>query len=245
MIDAFYQAFTKQLQEQFETQHDSMLAAAKLMSDCIEADGVIHAFGSGHSQMFAMELFYRSGGLVPINALLYPHMSVSPMAMLSSVFERLEGWALQALEMETIGKADIMICASVSGRNGSTVDMALAAKALGMKVIALTSKAYSNQVPSRHSSGEKLMDIADVVIDIKCPLGDASMEVEGVESRFGATSSILGMAILESLVSQTVANLAEKGIEVPLWVSANLDSERGKAINQANMEKYKHRLRFL
>lgn len=89
------------------------------------------------------------------------------------------------------------------------------------------------------------MDIADVVIDIKCPLGDASMEVEGVESRFGATSSILGMAILESLVSQTVANLAEKGIEVPLWVSANLDSERGKAINQANMEKYKHRLRFL
>lgn len=245
MIDAFYQEFTNQLKEQFESEKESMLVAAQLMSDCIENDGVVHAFGSGHSQMFAMELFYRSGGLVPINALLYPHMSISPMAMLSSVFERLEGWALPALEMESIGEADIMICASVSGRNGSTVDMALAAKEKGMKVIALTSIAYSEQVPSRHSSGKKLMDIADVVIDLKCPLGDASMETKGVESRFGATSSILGMAIIEALACQTVENLAKKGIEVPLWVSANLDSAKGKASNQANMKKYKDRVRFL
>jgi uncharacterized phosphosugar-binding protein len=230
---------------QFEQEQTSMKQAAKLMSNCIVKDGLIHVFGSGHSQMFAMELFYRSGGLVPINALLYPQMAVAPMATMSSVFERMEGFAQQALELENIGPHDVMIIASVSGRNGSTVDIALAAKAKGMPIIALTSKAYSESVPSRHSSSKRLFELADVVIDLKCPLGDASMSIEGVVSKFASTSSILGMAVLEALVSQTVANLVQENIEPPLWVSANLDSRQGEVINKAHVRKYKNRIHFL
>lgn len=230
---------------QFEQEQTSMKQAAKLMSNCIVKDGLIHVFGSGHSQMFAMELFYRSGGLVPINALLYPQMAVAPMATMSSVFERMEGFGKQALELENIGPHDVMIIASVSGRNGSTVDIALAAKAKGMPIIALTSKAYSESVPSRHSSSKRLFELADVVIDLKCPLGDASMSIEGVVSKFASTSSILGMAVLEALVSQTVANLVQENIEPPLWVSANLESKQGEAINQAHIRKYKNRIHFL
>ncbi len=230
---------------QFEQEQASMEQAAKLMSDCIVKDGLIHVFGSGHSQMFAMELFYRSGGLVPINALLYPQMAVAPMATMSSVFERMEGFGKQALELENIGPHDVMIIASVSGRNGSTVDIALAAKAKGMPIIALTSKAYSESVPSRHSSSKRLFELADVVIDLKCPLGDASMSIEGVVSKFASTSSILGMAVLEALVSQTVANLVQENIDPPLWVSANLDSRQGEVINQAHVRKYKNRIHFL
>ncbi len=245
IILSFYQELSRQLSLQFEQEADSMQHAAKLMNDCIAADGLIHVFGSGHSQMFAMELFYRSGGLVPINALLYPQMAVAPMAKMSSVFERMEGFAKSALDLENIGPHDVMIIASVSGRNGSTVDVALAAKAKGMPIIALTSKAYSESVPSRHSCNKRLFELADVVIDLKCPLGDASMSIENVESKFASTSSILGMAVLEALVSQTVANLVKLGVNPPLWVSANLESKQGEAINQAHVDKYKNRIRFL
>jgi uncharacterized phosphosugar-binding protein len=245
IILSFYQELTRQLALQFEQEADSMQHAAKLMSDCIAADGLVHVFGSGHSQMFAMELFYRSGGLVPINALLYPQMAVAPMAKMSSVFERMEGFAKSALDLENIGPHDVMIIASVSGRNGSTVDVALAAKAKNIPIIALTSKTYSEAVPSRHSSTKRLFELADVVIDLKCPLGDASMSIDGVASKFASTSSILGMAVLEALVSQTVKNLVESGVNPPLWVSANLESKQGEAINQAHVSKYKNRIRFL
>lgn len=245
IIDTFYLELTRQLEEQFTSEKENIKKAADLMSETIKNNGLIHAFGSGHSQMFALELFYRSGGLVPINALIYPQMSVAPVALLSSVFERMENWASQALDMENISEHDVMIIASVSGRNGATVDMALAAKARNIPVIVLTSVAYSSSVPSRHSTGKKLMDLADVIIDIKCPLGDASMEIEGVDSRFGSTSTILGTAVLEACVSQVVENLHNQGITPPLWVSANLESEKGKASNQENMKKYKNQIRFL
>ncbi len=241
----YYHELKRQLQLQFDQERDSIAQAAKLMSECIAHDGLIHVFGSGHSQMFAMELFYRSGGLVPINALLYPQMSIVPVALMSTMFERMEGFAKSTLELENITPHDVMIVASVSGRNGSTIDMALAAKEQGLQVIALTSIAYSSEVPSRHSSGKKLLDIADVIIDLKCPLGDASMSIAGVRSNFAATSSILGMAVLEALVSQTIENLVDAGIEPPIWVSANLESKQGESINQDHLKKYQNRIRFL
>lgn len=241
----FYLELSKQLHEQFTQEQDSISKSASLMCDAIEHEGLIHVFGSGHSQMFALEMFYRSGGLVPVNALLYPQMSVPPIALMSSVFERLEGWADAALDFENVNSNDVFICASVSGRNGSVIDMALAAKMRGCKIIALTSIKYSSQVASRHSSGHRLMDLADVVIDLKCPLGDASLSIEGVESKFSPTSSILGMAVINALVAQTVENCVKRNIDPPLWVSANLDSRKGEMINKEHVKKYSSRIRFL
>ena len=241
----FYLELSRQLHNQFTEEQESILKAASLMCDSIEHDGLIHVFGSGHSQMFALEMFYRSGGLVPVNALLYPQMGVTPIALMSSVFERLEGWADAALDFESINPSDVFICASISGRNGAVIDMALAAKKRGCKIIALTSLSYSNQVSSRHSSGSKLMELADVVIDIKCPLGDASLSMEGVESHFSPTSSVLGMAVLNAIVAQTVENCVQRNVEPPLWVSGNLDSRKGEIINKEHVKKYSSRIRFL
>lgn len=243
-LDYFNQV-TQQLETQFKEEHAHILEAATLMSEAILHDGLIHVFGSGHSQMFGLEMFYRSGGLVPVNALLYPQMSVVPHALLSSTFERLEGWADQALEFETISNHDVFILSSVSGRNGSVVDMALAAKKRGCKIIALTSLAYSNEVPSRHSSGLKLKDLADVLIDLKCPLGDATCSIEGLESKFAPTSSVLGLAIINALVAQVVENCMERNIEPPVWVSANLESGKGELINKQYVKKYASKIRFL
>lgn len=241
----YYHDVMDQLQRQFSEEHESILHAASLMSHAIENKGLIHVFGSGHSQMFAMEMFYRSGGLVPVNALLYPQMSVPPIALLSSTFERLEGWANDALSFETLSPHDVFIIASVSGRNGAVVDMALAAQKRGCKIIALTSLSYSSHVSSRHSSGYKLMDLADVVIDLKCPLGDATGSMDGVESKFAPTSSVLGMAVLNALVAQVVEHCIERNIDPPLWVSANLDSGKGEQINKQHVKDYASRIRFL
>lgn len=238
-------ALTQQLHDQFNEEHHNIIKSAQLMSNAIIEGGLIHVFGSGHSQMFGLEMFYRSGGLVPVNALLYPQMGVIPHALLSSTFERLEGWADQALEFETISPHDVFILSSVSGRNGSVVDMALAAKKRGCKIIALTSLAYSKSVSSRHSSGYKLMDLADVVIDLKCPLGDATCSIEGLETKFAPTSSVLGLAVINALVAQVVENCMERNTEPPVWVSANLESGKGEMINKEHVKKYASKIRFL
>lgn len=241
----YFSAVMGQLQVQFEEEHDNIIAAAQLMSETIQKDGLIHVFGSGHSQMFGLEMFYRSGGLVPINALLYPQMAVVPHALLSSAFERLEGWADEALALEPVTSHDVFIIASVSGRNGSIVDMALAAKKRGCKIIALTSLAYSTSVTSRHSSGFKLMDLADIIIDLKCPHGDATCAIEGLDVRFAPSSSVLGLSVVNALVAQTVENCVHLGVEPPIWVSANVDSATGAAINRNHVKRYAPRIRFL
>lgn len=122
------------------------------------------------------------------------------------------------------------VIVSISGRNAGVVDMALAAKKIGMKVIALSSKQFANSTTSRHSSGRHLTDVADVVIDIKCVSGDAALSIDGLEPRFCGTSTVLGMSVMESIIAQTVENCAKAGYYPPIYVSSNLD--KGDAINK-------------
>lgn len=197
---------------------------------------MIHVFGCGHSQMFAMEVFYRAGGLVPVNALLIPHMALFPKAKLSTLQERIEGFCGQYLQLEDTDPRDTMIVVSISGRNAGVVDMALEAKAIGMKVIALTSRQFSGSTTSRHSSGKHLADVADVVIDVKCVSGDAALSMDGLEPHFCGTSTVLGMAIMESIIAQTVENCVEAGCIPPIYVSSNLD--KGDAINAQHIKNY-------
>jgi uncharacterized phosphosugar-binding protein len=94
-----------------------------------------------------------------------------------------------------------------------------------MKVVALLSRQFSETTTSRHSSGKKLGDVADVVIDIKCVAGDASLHMDAMEMGFCATSTVLGMVVMESIVAQTVENCVLHGIflrsmSVPIWTEA-------------------------
>ena len=186
--------------------------------------------------MFAMEVFYRAGGLVPVNALLIPHLALFPKAKLSTLQERVEGFADRYLSLEDVDARDTMIIVSISGRNAAVVDMALEAKRVGMKVVALVSKQFAGSTTSRHSSGKNLMDVADVVIDVKCVSGDAALEIDGLEPHFCGTSTVLGMSIMESIIAQTVENCMKAGYVPPIYVSSNLD--RGDAINDKHIKNY-------
>lgn len=225
-----------QLRREATEEHDNIELAATWCADAITKGRLVHVFGCGHSQMFAMEVFYRAGGLVPVNAILIPHMALFPKAKLSTLEERVEGFCDRVLDLQDTSPDDVMIIASISGRNAGVVDMALAAKRIGMKVVALTSKQFSEGVSSRHSSGKNLKDVADCVIDVKCVLGDACLSLPGMEAKFCGTSTVLGMFVMESVVARTVELCAERGVTPPVYVSSNLD--KGDQINDAYIEQY-------
>jgi UPF0309 protein GK1441 len=232
----YYDVIKEQLEQQFTEEKDTIEDAAQYCAKSVLANRVIHVFGCGHSQMFAMEVFYRAGGLVPVNALLIPHLALFPKAKLSTLQERIEGISQQYLDLENTSSEDTMIIVSISGRNAGVVDMALAAKEKGMKVIALSSRQFGSAVTSRHSSGKTLQQVADVLIDIKCVAGDACLSAEGMEAKFCGTSTVLGMAVMESIIARTVEVCVENGYIPPVYVSSNLD--KGDAINAEYIKKY-------
>jgi len=239
----YFRELNRQLSLTESEEAQAISEAAALLTKTIAGDGLIHVFGSGHGQIFAMEMFYRSGGLVPVNPLLMPHLSITPVAKLSTVFERMEGFSKAYLELENVSPQDALIVVSVSGRNGSVVDMAIAAKERGMPVVAITSKSYCDSLPSRHSSGKYLKDFADITIDLKCHHGDACLAIEGVEQKFSATSSVLGIAILQAMTAQIVENLVKAGHRPPIWTSAN--TENGDRLNASYFQEYKNRISSL
>lgn len=236
----YYSIIKEQLESQFEEEGSNIEKAAEYCAQSVMKDRLIHVFGCGHSQMFAMEVFYRAGGLVQVNPLLIPHMALTPKAKLSTIQERIEGFTPSYLDLENTTKEDTMIIVSISGRNAGVVDMALAAKEKGMKVIALTSLEFTNSVTSRHSSEKLLKDVSDVVIDIKCVSGDACLSMDEMEDKFCGTSTVLGMAVMEAIVAQTIENCVNNGYIPPVYVSSNLD--KGDAINKEYIEKYKDRI---
>lgn len=223
-----------------ETQASSIEEAARLVTESLKKGGLLHVFGCGHSQMYGMELFYRAGGLVPVNAILTPALSLEPKAPLSTFGERQEGLAKTILDNEDISQGDVMIVVSTSARNAVPIEMAMEAKQRGLKVIALISKNFADSVTSRHSSGTKVHDHADVVLDNCGDSGDAAMAIEGLESRFGPTSSIIGFSILQAIVVQAVDNLVKDGVNPPIWVSSNLD--KGDLINKNYINQYRSRV---
>lgn len=235
--EEFYKIAMEQLERQFYDELGHIEETAQACAESVKKKRLIHVFGCGHSQMFAMEVFYRAGGLVPVNALLIPHLALFPKAKLSTLQERVEGFSAEYLKLENVSRDDTMIIASISGRNAGVVDMALAAKEIGMKVAALTSEKFSGSVCSRHSSGHNLKDVADVVIDIKCVEGDACLSLPQMEAKFTGTSTILGMTVMDCIMARTVELCVEAGVIPPVYVSSNLD--KGDKINEEYIGQYR------
>jgi uncharacterized phosphosugar-binding protein len=241
--DRYLDAIIGKLEEVRDTQRDAIAVAARTLSDAIAAGGTLWAFGCGHSGLLAQEIYYRAGGLMLVNAIIAPGQSleVKPVPMTSQM-ERLEGYAEILAEAQPMKPGDVAIVISTSGRNAVPIEMAMAASARGLKVIVLTSLAYSRAVPSRHPSGKHLADVADVVLDNGAPAGDAAVELAGLPEPIGPTSGAVGAALLHAVIVQAVANLLEQGIEPPVFLSGNLPE--GDAHNERLMRQYADRIHY-
>ncbi len=197
-------------------------AAADLMTDAIASGHVIHAFGSGHSHMLAEELFYRAGGLVRVRPILFEGLMLHASAPLSTTLERMPGLAAILLSDHPIDAGDVLILGSNSGSNAVTTELASLARAAGARTIGVTSLRHATSSTARVHGGQRLHELVDVAIDNGGAVGDAAVEVEGLGARVAPTSTVVGAAILEALVAETVERLVARGVTPEVYASSNV-----------------------
>lgn len=226
-----------------ETQKEPINAAVDLMFDRFQKGGSMFVFGASHAGIVSEEMFCRAGGSMVINPIFSPTLMLNTRPFtVTSAMERLEGFGDIILDGSPVKEGDVLIIHSVSGRNGVTIDMAMKARKMGVAVIVITSLEYSTKIPSRHSSGKNLYEFGDVVIDNCGVYGDASVEVcEGVIA--GPTSTVSGAAIANMLSVGFAERCAEAGIAPPVFVSANLDTD--KTAGEKLMNKYMDRIHYM
>lgn len=200
-------------------------AAAELIADAIANGKRLFGFGCTHSSLPVQDIAYRAGGLMLVNPIMAPgiaSLDVRPATMTSDI-ERLSGYAKVILDNMPIQEGDVLILVSVSGRNAVPIEMAQIARERGIKVIGVTSRTYTEGVSSRHPSGKKMYDFADVVLDNKVDVGDAMLSAEGVPQKFSPASGVTSNAILHALMSATIEKLLARGITPPVFLAGNVD----------------------
>ena len=217
--------------------------AAATVSETIISGKRLYLFGTGHSHMLAEELFYRAGGLVNVQPILVEPLMLHISASESTLAERVEGYAEKIFAEYRMSEGDTVVIISNSGRNGVIVDMALLCKEKGLNVIALTNLKHTYAGASRHKSGKRLCEIADTVLDNFGCVGDACVNVDGVEGKICPTSTVTGALILNAIVAQAVENCAREGFIPEHFASSNVDG--GDEINNALVNKYKKELKHL
>lgn len=215
--------------------------AAKVLFDTFLKDGIVHIFATGHSHMFAEELFYRAGGLVPIDPVLVPILMQHEGPIRSTKMERLTGLAQNIYDSIDKKEDEPFIIVSNSGINCVPVEMAELAKKDGRTVIAVTSVKASFSSTPRTISQKRLCEVADIIIDNHIPMGDGVIESE--YGKIGAASSIIGSYIAQSLVLEVINLYQEKGMIPPIYQSANTIG--GDEHNKHLYEKYQKRIRML
>jgi len=218
--------------------------AVQLCADALEAGGVMQAFGTGHSEAFAMEIAGRAGGLIATNRIALRVLVLRggrPASDLGAAeFERDPDIGENLLALFPIDKRDIFLIASNSGVNGSILGVALAAKSRGHKVIAVTSLDHTMKVTPKHPSGKRLADVADVVIDNLAPFGDSTMQLEGGIG-IGAVSSITAAFIAQRITFGVAETIRGRGKTPPVFLSANIPG--GDEHNRALQDLYGDRIR--
>ena len=219
----YFAHLQKKFQEVLDHELPNIEKAAELMAERCRRGGRLYVFGTGHSHMIAEELYLRAGGLALVHAILPPEMMLHEMPNKSTYLERLEGYAKAMVELYRLDEKDAILVISNSGRNAVPLEMCLEAKKKGAAVIAMTSMKHSSSCASRHSSGKKMYQVADVTIDNCAERGDAAFTIEGLDTCIGPTSDATGIAIAQALICEVVDKLVQSGMEPPVFKSSNVD----------------------
>ena len=236
LAEKFYTSSQNLQSNAYENNKVVLQAAGKRIATCIASEGVLHTFGSGHSQILASEIERRAGGLVPVSNINDPADGWP---------EQIEGYGTRLFQryayQYAVQNNDVLLVISNSGRNACPIEVAQEAKLAGLDIIVLTSLDMSKNTRSRHTSGKKLYEIGDYVLDNGCISGDAAIEAEGFEYKIGPTSTMSGALLLNLLSMETIEQLIAMGVSPPTYVSQNVDY--GAERNEALAEKYRHRIR--
>lgn len=223
LIDRYHETIDGLFAKLKETQYNSCVAAGKLMAESVKNGGAVHIFDTGH--IINSELIYRGGGLLLFKQFKYGLNVENPVRPRdrSAIDTNMDGLAAYALKASQALPGDVLVIGSVSGKTANVIDLAIEAKKFGMKIVAVTSLSYSEKVKSDHSSGKRLFECADVVLDNCAPAAEAMMEVDGLEARFGAASGLGAAFLMWSVAAVLIEELLAAGITPSVLKSANFD----------------------
>ena len=236
------------IREVVEKQGDNIKAAAALMADAIKNDRLINVYaGGGHTTLAMGEMFFRAGGLANINPLMETALSVFNQALKYLELERTVNFGASIIKYYDIQEGDVVLFFHNIGINPATIDAAMEVKKRGGKIIAVASSYWHDEMPAdhfiRHPSGKNLFDFADVCIDDYNPVGDAIVNVPGLDTPIAPVSNVVDFTIAHLLEIETVRQCIEMGVTPPVWSSANTPG--GDEKNAAYLKKYKPQIKSL
>ncbi|MDO5581129.1 MAG: SIS domain-containing protein [Planctomycetia bacterium] len=229
-------------------QQDNIEKAAGLMADAIAEDRLIHVYGGGgHTTLVMGEMFFRAGGLANINPIMETGLSVFNQAIKYLELERCVNYGRSIVKYFKLKPNDVLIIFHNIGINPATIDAAMEAKEAGAKIIAVSSSYWQNEMPPehfiRHPNQKNLFDFADVAIDDYNRVGDCAVNVPGFNTPIAPNSNLVDFYIAHRLEIETVRQCVERGIEPPVWRSANAPG--GDEFNAKYVEKYSPRVKML
>ena len=229
--ELFFDEVAKMFREIRRNEGEHIRQAAGLIAESIMKGGVVQVFGNGHSYVGASDLLERAGGLVPVK-------SMGPVEY--NPYEKLEGVGTIMMEKVEIRPEDVCLINTHAGRNPLGVEVAMKIKEAGVPLIVVTAYESSMQLTSTHSSGKMVRDFADVILDTKGVYGDAAIQLPGMPTKVGATSTAAAALLIQCTVLEAVELMLSRGFKPPIYRSCNVDG--GREANRALVEQYAHRI---
>lgn len=211
-----------------ETQAENIEKAAEICAEVIASGKMVHLFGSGHSVLPIQDMFPRYGGVVGWHPLMDPRLMwsnvIGPGGARELLWiERQEGYIANFLQSYNLQEGEAMIVYSHGGLNAAPIEAAKYAKEHGLKVIIITSMDnYKNGAKAGHSTGKKLADFGDIVIDNCCPLEDSLVAIPGYPQKVGASSTVGAIVVTQTLASETALKLEKLNHKMFIFVSPNV-----------------------
>jgi len=236
------------IEEIHHSEKERILEVSRVIAEQIKKDRLVYIWGpGGHSNLAAMEIFFRAGGLMHVNAILNTETMLSAGALKSMQVERLPGYGKIVIEDYGIGEGDLLIVVNAYGINSATIDAALTAKERGATVIGISSHEHALNTPAghvaRHPSKLNLHEVVDFAIDCKLKVGDACIKLDDFEQKIGALSTFANAYVLNSVVIEAINMLVDEGIKPPVWMSGNADG--GDEWNKKFMGEFRDKIRML
>lgn len=235
-IDIVFQKGMEVVNKIKATQAEKLRKAGEMIGEAHRNGHTFYVTGSGHSHTVAEEFYGRAGGLAFTVPIMTSELTLAEHPTKSSYIERLSGYAPILVDLYHIAKDDVVIIASNSGRNAYPIEMAIGAKEKGAYVIAITNVDHSSKSSSRHASGKRLMEIADLVIDNCGVEGDSAISLEGLDAPVCPTSSIANAFIVQAISVVCTQYLLDHNVQAPIFISLNCDGN--ESVNDAYFAKY-------
>ena len=221
---AFIDTYFKEVEQRFavmKQEREPLERAARLLFEAEKEHHTIYTFGSGHSHMIG-DIYARAGGYAKVYPINEIEMTLATHPTKSTTLERTASYADVLDSIYTIEAGDVLLVTSNSGRNPLVIEYTMRAREKGARIIVITSLSHSKTIASRHESGMRLFELADVILDNHAPYGDATTPIDDATS-MGPVSTLTGCFLAQCVIGRFVELLKEHGMEAPVFASSNMD----------------------